>query len=119
MFTIAFFFYSLPLGWRQIEFFDWDCDPNFLTGSYWTHGVEKFTFTKLSIFFAWDGSQGQKKSNSKHDIEKLRRHRIAGFGWYLKYLDTCSVAELFYVFFKIIHLIFSFQSNLVTREELI
>jgi hypothetical protein len=34
MFTIAFFSNSLLLGWRQIEFFDWDCDPDFLTGSY-------------------------------------------------------------------------------------
>jgi hypothetical protein len=34
MFAFAFFSNFLLLGWRQIEFFDWDCDPNFLTGSY-------------------------------------------------------------------------------------
>jgi PIF1-like helicase len=31
---IFFYYISLLLGWRQIEFFDWDFDPNFLTGSY-------------------------------------------------------------------------------------
>jgi hypothetical protein len=41
------FFNSLLLGWRQIEFFDWECDPDFLTG--WITGSEKKQFKTYHI----------------------------------------------------------------------